>query len=67
MSEADNDMIVDVLKASGNKKVKLYKYPGLDHWSTVHDSATHSFLGKQGQWQKQISQQIVDWANEINR
>ena len=67
MSEADNDMIVDVLKASGNNKVKLYKYPGLDHWSTIHDSATHSFLGKPGQWQKKISQQIVDWANEINR
>ena len=53
MSEADNDMILATLQAQGNKQVELYKYPGLDHWSTVHQSAANSFHGKKGRWQKQ--------------
>lgn len=66
MSQADNDMILDRLTTAGNTNVALYKYPGLDHWDTVHTSAENSFNGKPGEWQDKISAQIVDWAKEIN-
>lgn len=67
MSEADNDMILDRLTAAGHKDVVLYKYPGLDHWDTVHASAENSFNGQPGEWQDRISGQLVEWAKEINR
>jgi hypothetical protein len=42
------------------------KYPGLNHWDTVHQSALDSFGGKSGRWETKIAQQIVDWAKELN-
>lgn len=67
MSETDNDMIVDALLKSGNQNVILDKYPQLDHWSAVHRSPNDSFNGEKGQWEPKISQQLVDWAIELNR
>ena len=67
MSESDNDMIIDTLSSNGNNNAELFKYPGLDHWSTIHPSAKNSFQGKPGTWQDNISQQIVDWAAELNK
>lgn len=66
MSEADNDMIKQALKVANNKHIELYKYPGLDHWSTIHTSAKNSFLGKQGIWDENVALQIVDWAKELS-
>ena len=66
MSEADNDMIVRVLKAENNTQAELHKYPGLDHWSTIHVSAKDSFSGKPGVWDENIGLQIVDWAKNLN-
>lgn len=65
MSEADNDMIVNVL-STNNVNVELSKYPGLDHWSTIHTSAKNSFIGKPGIWHEEVGRQIINWANEIN-
>lgn len=65
MSEYDIDIIDEVLTENGNKDVKIYKYPGLDHWYTVHSSALNSFQGKPGKWDDKIAQQIVDWAQEM--
>lgn len=66
MSEADNDMIKQTLQAANNKHVELHKYPGLDHWSTIHTSAKDSFLGKPGVWDDNIGLQIVNWAKAMN-
>lgn len=66
MSEYDIDIIEQVLTAAGNRDVKIYKYQGLDHWDTIHDSALNSFQGKPGKWEEKIGQQLVDWAQEIN-
>ncbi len=65
MTENDNDMIISVLKNSGNKNHKLYKYKDLDHWSTIHPDYKSSFTFKLGKWESKISQQIIDWAWEI--
>ena len=59
MSEFDNNMIVDVLDRNKHVDHKLYKYPGLDHWSTIHESALNSFNGKPGKWEDKISQQFT--------
>lgn len=67
MSEADNHMIVQALTSAGNNDVEFYNYPGLDHWSTIHASATDSFNFKPGKWEDNISQQIVDWAKQLNK
>lgn len=67
MSEADNHMLVEALKTAGNDDVELFIYPGLDHWSTIHKSASDSFNFKQGKWEDKISQQIVDWAKHLNK
>lgn len=66
MSEYDINMITDVLATAGNTDVKVYKYPGLDHWHTVHQSSLHSFHGKRGNWEEKIGEQLVDWATEIS-
>ncbi len=65
MSEFDNNMIIDVLDRNKHVDHKLYKYPGLDHWSTIHESALNSFNGKPGKWEDKISQQVIDWAQEM--
>lgn len=65
MSEFDNDMIIDALKRNGHEDYELYKYPGLDHWSTIHPDYESSFNFKPGKWEDKISQQIIDWAWEI--
>lgn len=65
MSEFDNDMIIDVLEKSGHQDHELYKYQGLDHWSTIHPDYNASFNFKPGKWEDKISQQLIDWAWEI--
>jgi pimeloyl-ACP methyl ester carboxylesterase len=66
MSEYDNDIIIGMLKDAGHTNAKLYKYPGLDHWSTVHKTAKDSFTGTPGKWEDRISHQLIDWAKELN-
>ena len=65
MTENDNDMIIAVLDKNNHKDHKLYKYPKLDHWSTIHPDYSSSFNFKPGKWEDKISQQIIDWAWEI--
>jgi len=65
MSSFDNKMILDVLKKNGHKDHLLFEYPGLDHWNTIHDTPKDSFEGKKGRWEDKISQQIIDWAQEL--
>lgn len=65
MSEFDNDMIIDVLTKNGHQDHQLFKYPNLDHWSTIHPSYSESYNFKPGKWEDKISQQIIDWAKEI--
>jgi pimeloyl-ACP methyl ester carboxylesterase len=66
MSESDNDMIEGILKQNKHSNFEVYKFSGMDHWSTIHASAENSFKGKKGKWEDRISQQIIDWAIEIN-
>ncbi len=66
MSEYDNDMIMEVLTKAGHKDAELYKYPNLDHWSTIHQSTADSFSGKEGVWDDNISDQLIKWAKDIN-
>lgn len=66
MSEYDIDMIEQVLQANEHPDFEVYKFPGLDHWDTIHESALDSFQGKAGTWDDKISQQLVDWAKELN-
>ncbi|WP_286830859.1 MULTISPECIES: PDZ domain-containing protein [Kordiimonas] len=66
MSEYDNDMIMEVLTAAGHENAELYKYPGMDHWATIHESPANSFGGKPGVWEDRISGQLVEWAKDLN-
>ncbi len=66
MSESDNDMIVKVLTSQKNNHIELFKYSGLDHWSTIHHTAKDSFVGKPGIWDDNIGLQIVNWAKAIS-
>lgn len=66
MSSFDNKMILDVLKKNGHKDHSLYEYEGLDHWNTIHESASNSFKGKPGKWEDNISMIIVNWAREMS-
>jgi len=66
MSEADNDMIVTALQGAGNSDVILLKYPGLDHFDTIQPTMLASFTGEAGQWDDEISGQLVRWAKELN-
>ena len=66
MSEYDINMIEEVLNKNNHQDYKIYKFPGLDHWSTIHTSADDSFNGNKGEWDNKISQQIIDWAVDIN-
>lgn len=66
MSEYDIDILEQVLTDNAHSNFEIYKYPHLDHWYTIHDSALNSFEGKPGKWEDKISQQIVDWAKELN-
>lgn len=65
MSESDNDMIIDILKANGHKDHQLLKVDGLDHWQAIHPDAKSSFNGQTGQWDNQISGVIVGWIKEL--
>ena len=65
MTENDNDMIIALLEKSNHKDHQLYKYPELDHWSTIHRDYSSSFNFKPGKWEDKISQQIIDWAWEM--
>ncbi|XOV80848.1 MAG: PDZ domain-containing protein [Aestuariibacter sp.] len=66
MSEYDIDMIAEVLAENGNTNVVVEKYPNMDHWYTLHESALNSYQGKPGKWDEHIAQQVVDWAQGIN-
>jgi pimeloyl-ACP methyl ester carboxylesterase len=65
MSDTDNDMIIDILAQAGHEDHQLYRYPGLDHWNMIHESALDSFQGKPGRWEDGISQIIIDFAWEM--
>ncbi len=65
MTESDNDMIIEILKANGHNDFKLLKHEGLDHWQAIHPNPQHSFEGKPGKWDDDISQVIVDWIEEM--
>ena len=65
MSDADNDMIVEVLQRNGHNDFELYRFQGLDHWNTIHENAANSFHGKKGKWKHQISGVLIEWAREL--
>ena len=65
MSESDNDMIIETLQRAGHQDHELYKYPQLDHWHTLHESEENSFLGRPGEWDDMIADQVVGWALEL--
>ncbi|MEQ8475266.1 PDZ domain-containing protein [Fulvivirga sp.] len=65
MSDVDNTMIIDVLDKVGHKDHKLVRYPGLDHWNTIHESPENSYFGKPGQWDPKILELVVNWAREM--
>ncbi len=67
MSEYDIDILAEVLESEQHPNFQIYKFPGLDHWDTIHESALNSYQGKPGRWDDRISQQLVDWAQELNR
>jgi pimeloyl-ACP methyl ester carboxylesterase len=61
MSEADNDLIIEILQTAGHQDHVLYKHPGLDHWQTIHESPQNSFDGKPGESDPAVSGVILDW------
>ena len=61
MSEADNDLIIEILEAAGHQDHELYKHPGLDHWQAIHETAKASFEGQTGERTEAISEVILDW------
>ncbi len=65
MSEYDNDLIIQILKAAGHDDHELYKYPNMDHWLTIHPDYKSSFTGKSGRWEPKMSNQIINWAKDI--
>ncbi|WP_417462066.1 PDZ domain-containing protein [Kordiimonas sp.] len=66
MSEYDNDIIMEVLRKASHTNAQLYKFPGMDHWATIHESPENSFNGKPGVWEDRISGQLIDWVKELN-
>lgn len=65
MSEADNDLIIEILNAAGHQDHQLYKHPGLDHRQRIHPSPLSSDQGQPGEWHDDISGVILDWLAEI--
>lgn len=65
MSEADNDMIIEILRQAGHPNHELYKQPGLDHWQAIHKEAIDSFQGVKGTWDDDISAVILNWLDTI--
>lgn len=65
MSDFDNTMIIDVLDKAGHKDHKLVRYPGLDHWNTIHESPENSYFGKPGKWDPKMLELVVNWAREM--
>ncbi len=65
MSEADNDLIIEILKDAGHQDHQLYKHPGLDHWQRIHPSSLSSFEGHPGEWSDEISSVILSWMAEF--
>ncbi len=65
MSEADNDLIIEILKSAGHQDHVLYKHPGLDHWQSIHESAKDSFEGKPGKSTAEISGVVLEWLAEF--
>ncbi|MCC2616248.1 PDZ domain-containing protein [Aestuariibacter halophilus] len=67
MSEYDIDMLHHELSQKQGLDVQVEKFDGMDHWYTIHDSPATSFLGQPGQWDERISQQLIDWAKQLNK
>lgn len=67
MSEYDNDIIIQVLDRAGHEDHILVKYPGLDHWNTIHETPDDSFGGKQGRWDPKMAEMVVNWAKELTK
>ncbi|MEM8893289.1 MAG: PDZ domain-containing protein [Bacteroidota bacterium] len=65
MSSFDNQMIVALLDRTGHENHKLFEQAGMDHWNTIHERPDDSFLGNPGQWDDEISGQLVRWAREL--
>ncbi|MEM8965443.1 MAG: PDZ domain-containing protein [Bacteroidota bacterium] len=65
MSAYDNEMIMQVLERNGHQDHELYQFPGLDHWNTIHQTPTDSYLGKPGEWDEKISSILVEWTKEL--
>ena len=65
MSEFDNDMIIKVLEKAGHQDHVLHKYPGLDHWNTIHEKPSDSFFGKPGQWDPKMPELVIGWFKEL--
>jgi len=65
MSAYDNEIIIQVLKKNGHQDHELYQFPGLDHWNTIHETPTDSYLGKPGEWDERISDILLEWAKEL--
>lgn len=66
MSEADNHMIMETLRKTGNSNAELYVHPGLDHFDAIQPSMEASFKGEPAQWDDRISDVLVEWAIELN-
>jgi pimeloyl-ACP methyl ester carboxylesterase len=67
MSEYDIDMLHQLLLQKDSVDVQVEKFEGMDHWYTIHDSATASFRGEPGLWDERISQQVIEWAKSLNK
>lgn len=66
MTEFDNHLITDVLTKNNHQNFKYYKYPGLDHFNTIHQSRIDSFKGnKTGKWDPELPKLIIKWAQEM--
>lgn len=65
MSDEDNDMIISVLDKANHEDHELYRYPGLDHWNTIHDNPVDSFTGKPGKWDPKQPELVIGWAKEM--
>ena len=66
MSEFDNDMILKVLERAGHTDHKLVKYPGLDHWNTIHTKPEDSYFGQPGEWDPEMAELVIGWLKELS-
>lgn len=65
MSDEDNDMIMEVLDRVGHVDHQLHRYPGLDHWATIHETAKDSYEGKPGVYDPKMVEMMIQWARDM--